>query len=54
MKTPDQMWDDFVKHLNKQQPLGAGKPHQNFLGSIAKYRTVFMEANETTNEQESA
>lgn len=56
MDTPEQMWDRFVEHLNKVDPLGKpakdkkGKPipvptHKMFLGSIEKYKKVFVEAN---------
>lgn len=49
--TPEEMWAKFIEHLNRVQPLGRpdkeGKtlPHQNFIGSVASYRKVFMEAN---------
>jgi len=55
IKTPEQMWKDFVSHLNKVDELGhwqkegkkmvyVTKPHLNFLGSIESYRKIFMEA----------
>jgi hypothetical protein len=48
MPTPEEMWDKFIKYLNKTQPIGRGKeppPHQNFIGSIKSYRDVFIAAN---------
>ncbi len=51
--TPEQMWDNFVDHLNKTQPIRGEKktdkplPHKNLLGSIAAYKNVFLEANKT-------
>jgi len=50
--TAEQMWDAFIVHLNKVDPLMFvdGKkqkqlPHQSFLGSIEKYRKIFIDAN---------
>lgn len=44
--TPEQMWDKFIDHLNEVQPLkGDDAKHMNFLGSIASYRKLFMQAN---------
>ena len=53
--TPEEMWKNFIAHLEQVQPLKGerdkktGKyqllPHQNFLGSIEKYKKIFMEAN---------
>lgn len=47
-----EMWNKFIDHLHVVQPLGkpdkdTGKtaPHQNFLGSVASYRKVFLDAN---------
>lgn len=55
MTEAEKMWDAFIKHLNEVQPIkGAldkktGKhqlvKHQVFLGSIASYKKIFMEAN---------
>jgi len=45
---PAAMWDRFVAKLNADQPLGTVKkplPHKSMLGSIEKYRAVFMAAN---------
>ena len=46
--TPEQMWDKFIDHLNKAQPLGRDPnkiiPHSNLIGSIASYKKVFVEA----------
>ncbi len=39
------MWDAFIAHLNTVDKLRSGDPHQNFLGSIASYRKLFLEAN---------
>lgn len=53
--TPEMMWERFIQHLNTTQPLHRGKsPHTNFLGSVASYRKVFLEANrqaETSTEK---
>lgn len=49
--TPEEMWTKFIAHLHTVQPIGKPDkdgntvPHQNFLGSIASYRKVFLEAN---------
>lgn len=50
--TAEEMWGKFIESLNVVQPLskpdketGKTAPHQSFLGSIASYRKVFMEAN---------
>jgi hypothetical protein len=51
--TPEEMWKKFIDHLTIVQPLG--KPddngnlpkHTNFLGSVAAYRKIFIEANKT-------
>lgn len=59
--TPEQAWDNFIEHLNKTQPLGennvkkgkkgkfevevVARSHMSFLGSIEKYKKVFLEAN---------
>jgi hypothetical protein len=43
--TPQRYWARFIQHLNKVQPLDNKEGHQSFIGSISKYRDVFMEAN---------
>lgn len=45
--TTTELWDKFIEHLNKVQPLGKkGEiPHQSFIGSIAAYRKIFLAAN---------
>jgi hypothetical protein len=48
-KTPEQMWERFMDHLAKVDPIGTREnPHVRhgaFLGSIEKYRKIFLEAN---------
>lgn len=46
-KTPEEMWEAFIAHLNKVDPLDryTNLGHQSFLGSIASYRKIFLEAN---------
>ena len=44
------MWDRFIKLLNERHPLSFRRDepplqHKSFLGSIASYRTIFLEAN---------
>lgn len=41
------MWQKFIDLLNEQQPLTKynAKGHQAFIGSIARYRQVFLQAN---------
>jgi len=52
-RTNEEIWKRFIDHLNLVQPLGRKDKkdpksdpilHQNFLGSIASYRKVFLEA----------
>ena len=48
--TPAKLWDAFIVRLNRDQPLGTVKEplqHQNFIGSISKYRSIFLAANTT-------
>ena len=39
--TPRKMWDNFTKLLAEKE----GQESTNFLGSIASYRKIFLEAN---------
>lgn len=39
---PEKQWDRFIAHLNATVPLKDDGKHQNFLGSIAQYRKVFL------------
>ena len=47
----EEMWDRFIAHLNKVEPLGRLKQgdepvsYKNFLGSIERYKKIYMEAN---------
>lgn len=47
----EKVWADFIAHLNKVEPLGRLKDgdepvyHKNFLGSIERYKKIYMEAN---------
>ena len=52
MNTAEKHWTRFIEHLNEIDPLifhdKGGQyqlPHDNFLGSIKKYRKIFLEAN---------
>lgn len=44
-------WENFIDLLNKEDPLFFDKekkeqsPHKSFLGSIEKYKTLFLRAN---------
>lgn len=38
------MWSKFIAQLNLEKPIG-GDGHKNFLGSIEKYKEVFLRAN---------
>jgi hypothetical protein len=57
MDSAEEMWKKFIKHLHATQPLGKpdkeGRtpPHMNFIGSIASYRKIFLEAQNTTPER---
>jgi hypothetical protein len=45
--SPEEMWERFIAHLNKVEPLGKRDeivPHKAFIGSIEKYRRIFLEA----------
>ena len=40
------MWERFIAVLHERDPLTKhGGEHKNFIGSIAAYRKVFMDAN---------
>lgn len=41
----EELWDDFIKQLNEDQPLGKLGEHKAFIGSIEKYRAIFLKAN---------
>lgn len=46
----EKIWNKFVDHLNKVNPLGKGTevvPHQNMIGSLDKYKKIFLAANST-------
>lgn len=44
--TTEELWDNFIEHLNATQPLTKDKlPHKTLCGSIEAYRKVFIEAN---------
>ena len=43
--TPEEMWEKFIARLNEVQPLGKLGTHQAFLGSIEKYKRIYLEAN---------
>lgn len=48
--TATQMWERFIERLNAVDPLifkrdEPALPHKSFLGSIERYRAIFMEAN---------
>jgi hypothetical protein len=47
--SPEEAWERFIEHLNEVEPLGkrdddAPVPHKSFIGSIEKYRRIFMDA----------
>lgn len=44
------MWERFIQRLNEVDPLVFKRdeppvPHKSFIGSIERYRKIFMEAN---------
>jgi hypothetical protein len=41
----EQQWHRFIEHLNKTMPLGKDEKHLSFIGSIEKYKKIFLEAN---------
>ena len=48
--TAEAMWDRFIERLNEVRPLVFKRdepalPHKSFLGSIEKYKAIFLEAN---------
>lgn len=51
MVTPEEMWERFEKFLANKEPLGKPDkngvlpPHKNVIGSIEKYKRIFLEAN---------
>jgi len=53
IKTPEEMWDDFMERLAVVQPLGKQDPknpqppvpHKMFLGSADSYKKIFLTAN---------
>lgn len=42
----EELWDEFIRQLNEERPLGKLGEHKAFLGSIEAYRAIFMRANE--------
>jgi hypothetical protein len=50
VKTPEEMWERFIEHLNEVEPLGKAGKHSNFLGSISAYKKRFLEANSPAQE----
>lgn len=42
----EELWDDFIKQLNEDRPLGKLGEHKAFIGSIDAYRAIFLKANE--------
>lgn len=53
MNSAEQMWDRFIQHLNEVDPLGKkGEviPHKTFLGSVERYKEIFLEANKTVDQ----
>ena len=47
---PEKQWDRFIAHLNATVPLKDDAKHQNFLGSIAAYRKVFLNSARSAHE----
>jgi hypothetical protein len=50
LDSAEAMWERFIKRLNEVDPLifkrdEAPAPHKSFIGSIERYRAIFMEAN---------
>ncbi len=46
MTPAEQMWKKFMEHLAEVDSIGKGNPpHQSFLGSVTKYKRIFLEAN---------
>lgn len=46
--TPEEMWERFIEQLNAEMPLGSKKeplPHKSFIGSISRYKKIFLDAN---------
>lgn len=49
--TPEQMWENFVKYLAEHDAIGKPNdkgvypPHVNMVGSIEKYKKLFLKAN---------
>ncbi|MNK14380.1 hypothetical protein D3C87_324980 [compost metagenome] len=53
--TPEQMWDNFMELLKESEPIREASkkkgeppvtlPHLNLIGSAAKYRKIFVQAN---------
>lgn len=49
MASSTELWERFIELLNEKDALRFGKqvmPHVSFMGSIASYKKIFLEANE--------
>ena len=57
IRTPGEMWDRFQRYLSDKEPTGKADKdgnlplHQNLIGSHAKHKALFVEANTEPKEE---
>lgn len=44
MKTPEEMWDDFIKAVHADCKLADDLEVVNLIGGVKKYRKLFLKA----------